>query len=324
MSFLLSINQVLCFQKRVRNIFLFIPFLFLFHFSKSQTTTAGLPELKGAELYTTTYSKGSVTIYLTAWYNGLTGSVPGFEAVSVYESGIHSEPLIVELTKDTDYIKQGSALSCRSAAENKTRIVKYSRKIDLGLQHANYDISWAMCCFDRSTTNVNTDNRDAITLTVHLDNPSDLEKHNRMPYITDAPVLLLCTGTSSNISLTAKDHDSDEVSYRFSTPYSNRSVGHSHPPHVDAKYRNEAVIHDPGYNGSFLTSQPPFTPSAFKTNYSDEKPADAETITLDAKKGQLNYKKIKMGKYIITINISDSKNNKLISEHQAFFILEVL
>jgi hypothetical protein len=300
-------------------------FLHLFTFAAYSQAHQPFPsKLIGAELYSKTLADGKLRICLKTFYE-TDAKIPIVENVSVFETELSKLVRTLELKKDTSFSTGTKVpVSCAPTKSNSLTTVEYSGEIDFKQALGNFDFTWGYCCFEQDISNVDIRIRTASSLTIHYEYKGTLIVNN-MPSWQKIESHFACAGVSSGIDLSAKDSDSDEVNYTLVAPFTYKSMAEAEYPYPESNIPNaKIVVKDPGYSGSFLTGHPPFIPYQFKNGFSADKPVKATKFNLDPKSGALSFEKIERGKYLITISISEQRNKKKLSEHQAFFMLEII
>lgn len=282
------------------------------------SSTAMQEKILGAELYYQQLENQQVQIFLTKYVKSVSNQLSSFETVALHEREafmLHST-LQLERVCIQD-VPSPETKPCGSAGEIKK--VTYSAQTMLASMPGGFDITWGQYGIEESPmTNIESTTAIDIALSVHLPDPM-AGLINSMPYLLEFPPHLICANEVQSIELQAEDSDGDQITYNFSNLLSPKSQDGEAGTLTTPILATDAVPVLPK-----ITGRPPLKNIPFRSGFSGTHPLSKESCQLDAESGQLSLETTLSGQYLIGLTLKDYRQEKLLSEHQCVWLLEVL
>jgi hypothetical protein len=279
--------------------------------------------LRAAELLTRTNGEGKLWIYLNKHYDCGQEPLAEKETVSLQQAETNMIFQNLDLSIDSIY-EQRADLSGLPPNSHPgcVKTVRYAASIDASFLGRGMDITWGYY-FARPVYG-NAEDR-GISLTVRVTG-QDLAMVNTMPSFRDLPLYVIKSQRSSQLSLQMQDADGDSVRLSFSLPFSLQSTSGISYDQDDARlYLTD--LKKPqyfNYEGSLLTDKAPFLPVKPLAPFSDKNPLGAQTWNWDPQQGVIRYELNRQGKFITAINLAELRNHRVLSQHQALIIFDIL
>lgn len=273
---------------------------------------------RGAELYADIQEKDKTVIYLKKYYDCGRESVDETEFVSVHEAVTMRIDPPIQLKKQSQEIQENKNLHFGDANTGCVLVITYSAEVDLGERRMDYVITWGHCCFEPTIANLDPVNKQGFALTVHVNNDGNLQK-NAMPSLTELPAFVMKQNEDVSGTLKVHDNDQDKITVSISAP---TSLVSETPPVGSAGGDYNA----PGYSDgrTVITTKPPFKKLTYSKDFNWQNPLNAKLFAIDENTGMFRYKPALMGKYVAAVTIKDTRDGKILSEHQCVFLIDVL
>jgi hypothetical protein len=263
----------------------------------------------GAELIGNVTAPGKIKITLRAFYSIAQSAVNETEAVSIIGGGKTNITKGAELKKEGEYIdvKYPIVAGSNEKIPPAVKSVTYTTVVDMGSIGVSYDIVWMHTGLPVLINNVEFRSGDAISLTVHID---DARKaiNNTSPMLVRLPVFKVGSNTKTTSPMNVQDNDkTDKVEVVLSAPII------YHASQKGAKPEKGFAV-----KGGVLTE------ATYRKGFSADKPL-AAACTYNKESGELVFERPAFGNYLCAVTITDFRNQKPLSNHQAiFFIASIL
>ena len=273
---------------------------------------------RGAELYADIQEKGKTVVYLKKYYDCGRESTDETEFVSLHEAMTMRIDPPIQLKKQSQEIQENKNLHFGDANTGCVLVVTYAAEVDLGEKRMDYVITWGHCCFEPTITNLDPVNMQGFSLTVRINNDGNLQK-NSMPSFTVLPAFVMKQNEDVSGILKVQDKDQDKISVSISAP---TSLVSETPPVGSAGVDYNAPGNPEGR--TVITTKPPFKKLTYSKGFNGQNPLNAKLFAIDENTGMFRYKPSQMGKYVAAVTIKDTRDGKILSEHQCVFLIDVL
>jgi|GEM_PF-6870302 len=285
---------------------------------RQASSTAMQEKILGAELYYQQLENQQYQVFLTKYVKSASNRLSSFETVALHEREAFMLHSTLQLERVCiEEVPSLEMMSC--GPEGAIKKITYSALIMLSSMPGGFDITWGQYGIDKSPlTNIESTNAIDIALSVHLPDPME-GLINSMPHLLEFPPHLICANEIQAIELQAEDGDGDQITYNFSSPLSPKSQNREAGGFATPMLATDAVHVLPK-----ITGRPPLKSLPFKPGFSGTHPLPKESCRLDAKSGQLSLESTLSGQYLIGLTLKDYRKEKLLSEHQCVWLLEVL
>lgn len=218
--------------------------------------------------------------------------MPETETVSVVGGKATIKGNTAELKKEAEYIDvKYPFVAGKESTPPAVKLVTYSTTVDMGKLHASCDITWIAATVSKILSNVELNNEDAISLTVHID---DVMKaiNNNPPMLEHLPAYKVSSTATTTGNIITRDNDGiDKVEVLLSAP----------------------MIKGAAKGGKL-------TQANYRKGYSAAKPF-AAACTYNKDDGAFVFDHPAFGNYLCAITITDYRNKEALSRHQAIFII---
>lgn len=210
--------------------------------------------------------------------------------------------VVLNLISDNEFVAY-TRPAC-TIAKLSTRIIRYSTDLSFDPNTFNdaagYYMSWERCC--RNSTITNIVNPGGAGSVFYLEFPPISNTvHNSSPAFTVPKGDYACVGQPFTLDFSAKDADGDSLVYNLVTPYNGySSPGQPNPGAISA------------------TVNPTFYPGPYPTvrwiggiSVSNEIPGPVP-LRVDAQTGQLSVTPERAGLFVLSVEVGEYRNKKLI------------
>ena len=275
-------------------------------------------QVLGAELYYQQLENQQTQVFLTKYVKSDPNTFTSFETVAFHER----EAFMLHSTLQLDRVcvEEIPALQTKSCGQGGgIKKITYSAITMLAPMPGGFDITWGQYGLDESfMVNIESTSTIDFALSVHLPDPM-AGLINSMPHLLGLPPHLICANEVQSFELQAKDSDGDQITYNFSSPLSPKSQNQEAVALATPMLATDAVHVLPQ-----ITGRPPLKSLSFKSGFSGTHPLPKESCRLDTESGQLSLETALSGQYLIGLTLKDYRQEKLLSEHQCVWLLEVL
>lgn len=270
---------------------------------------------RGAELYTQSTDDGKITVFLKKYYDCGREQRAETEQVSLFETETMQARTGIELVKVSETKQENKYLQTPGHADaGCVSVILYSADIPLGPGRNEYDITWGYQLNSFDIKNIDRTKNNGFVLTVHATDGRQFR--NTMPDLSALPPFVMEVNKSMSSTLAATDKENDKVTFYCSNPHSLEAV---HP----------AVKNNDGSSPLFseqstLTDKGPFKPLEFINKCTAKNPVGGKVFRIDETTGMVDYQPAsEPGKYLAAITIKETRDNKIISEHQCVYLIDV-
>ena len=285
----------------LKKLFLLNSLLFVFVATLiASATKAEIPIAKpgqqiiGAELYANVIQPGKISITLQTFYRTSQTDVPGIQIVNLLEGNKKTTAKTIELKKETEFIdvKYPIVESKQFKTLPSVKSIIYTSVIDLNSSDSSYDITWSYWIITEPINNVAINDGEALVLKAHIDDVS-ISTYNSAPVLGRLPVVQVSSLNQLRGRFDVTDSDQgDLIEVELSEPF---------------------VIE--------LSSKSTFRKVDYRKGFSFEIPA-GQSFSYNKETKEFVFDSLNMGKYLFAITITDHRNQKVLSQHQAVFIIE--
>jgi hypothetical protein len=218
----------------------------------------------------------------------------------------------IELKKVSDTVQQNSKLQTPGHSDwGCLKVITYSAEISLGTGRSEYDITWGYKGLSTEIENLGDSKQRGFLLSVHVTENSD-KVENTMPSLSSLPAFIMAAGKNASDKIEITDTDRDVVTVSVSKPYS------LDQPEA-ATSTGSGIIEPATGEKSVQTARGPFK----ELNVDEKNPIGGKVFSI-SNEGIFNYQPAdKNGKYLAAVTIKESRENKILSEHQCVFIIDV-
>lgn len=241
----------------------------------------------GAEMAAHLLAPHELKIYLNT-YSSTASDIPESEWVSVFGSSDDQLLQQVKLAKQEESIDFNYPLldSFKTGPPPQVYKVSYSATIRLTKPAA---IIWKQTGLPRMINNIIQNGEEALGLKVVISNPADTE-FNVIPMLSRLPLLQVKTNHTGNFLLDIKEPgETDIVDVQLTTPW----------------------IFDPNEKEKSTS-----------VAAADQAQALDKVISFDRQSREITIDKLPFGNYLLAFTISDQRNLKTLSSHQAVFLIQ--
>ena len=272
-------------------------------------------KLLGAELFYDHTDIGNVKITLRKFFNCSDSNPAKSEMV-----GIHDKEFVRLISKlelkleKTNMLTSDVVLDCGTADKECIREVVYSAETYLTQSNVGFDITWGHYFLNSQIVNISQDKKQGISLAVHVNDPWGTTT-NQAPQLSAEMILSACGTQKYKNNFQVEDGDGDTAQVALSDLFSHKPVKENlyyTDSQVKSTMPNSFVME----NESFVTDRPPFIPISYSSSRNSG-------ITFDKKTKELSLTGDALEEYLIGLSLSDFRDGQKMSEHQAFFIIQI-
>lgn len=177
---------------------------------------------------------------------------------------------------------------------------------ELSLEHnaSGYRISYQECCREANLKNINDSSSSGLTLTTEIPSENSVLIQNSSPRFETQLPLMICSRSMRTLTFKATDPDGDSLSYHLSLPFDGGSTTNQVPlPASLAPYL--LLQNDVGFS-----VQEPFGPTGI--------------VEYNELNGLLEMIDTLKGKYLISVQVEEWRNDNLITITNRDMVLQVI
>ncbi len=273
---------------------------------------------RGAEMYAEKKQPGKITVILKKYFDCGHADVPVQEAVSLFEVGTMVEKAGLQLNKISEDKVRNTYLERAGAADaGCLTVVTYSSELTLGPGRATYDIAWGYRLNKTDIKNPAQTDVDGFVLELHVEEGVGAEE-NTMASLQSLPPFLMEAGKEKATSITVDNKDNDKVTFHTSAPM----LFHARNSESGIPMENPSAA---SAEGSVLTGRGPHIPMSYTAGLNADKPIPGSVYKVDEQTGEVRYNAAdEPGKYLAAITLKETRDKKIIAEHQCVYIIDVL
>jgi hypothetical protein len=270
---------------------------------------------RGAELYADVTGNSTIVVHLKKYYDLGYEQTTETERVTLFETGTMMSREI-ELKKESSTVQENKHLQSPNHPKAGTvAVMVYSAEVKLGPGRASYDVTWGYQFLRPELKNIDHSNK-GIALAIHIDDNGSLQE-NTMPVLTTLPAFVFGVNSNASNRITSEDKEQDKLAYYVSSPLSIESTV------PDPKAVNDGGIRHAS-EGNAFTGRLPLKEVKYADAFKGSNPVGAKRFSVDETTGAFDcYTGDKTGKYLAAITIKEKRDNKIISEHQCVFVIDV-
>lgn len=275
-------------------------------------TIQGFTQFKGAHLSSQVINK-NLNVTLKVYYDCNYAQAPEFEYVALFETLIKSSKQYIKLNKESVEEKLNNVSApCKNLNHCFFEVTYKGTIQNLNSLPKGYELTWANCCLQNDFVNVTHNGEFGIVLQNKI-NEFEIEENNTPPSILQLPFLVGCSNYENNIFFNYIDkEEGDDVKISSQNIFTNLSS------------EDKMTIGQIGPDGISEIPSPPYNQLKYSDNYSFSSVfGNSSDFSINDTTKVIKWNCNKSGKYLIKLNLEESRKNQTINSSQIIFITEL-